>query len=100
MNDLSLDEIADKIITAILTEPHINKETLQLRIKPLLKIWLKKTDSFKSNKVDKNRLQFTIEKRGLSIKFWVEQIQKIKNKDEMQLLYNGHKLLMQKEGFE
>jgi hypothetical protein len=36
----------------------------------------------------------------LSIEFWVEQMRKIKNKDEMQLLYNEHKILMQKEGFE
>lgn len=89
--NLPLDEIANRIIDAILEERHINRESLSLRIRPILKIWLKQTDaaitSNRKKHASKDKLQWTIEKRGMEIEFWLNEIRRLTNEDQMKEYY-------------
>ena len=42
MEDLSINEIADRIIDVVLEQRIINREELTKRIRPILSIWFKK----------------------------------------------------------
>lgn len=97
-HDLSLDEISERLIDAILNEQYINKENLHKIIKPILKIWLKKTDEFKSQKASKSQLQKTIENRGLQQKFWLNKFREIIGEDNMQPYYDELQEILIKEG--
>jgi len=99
MEDLSLNDIAEKIINAILQEPHINRESLQLRIRPILKIWLKKTDEFRTPKVPKTKLQFTIENREIQLRYWLNITRKIAGLENMQPYYDELDKELKEKGY-
>ena len=75
--NLSLDEIADRIIDVILDERILSKESLKLRIRPILKIWLKCTDSPKitTNDILPKHIK-TLEIRQITIDFWKTEFKK------------------------
>ena len=99
MADLSLDEIAERIINVVLNERYINKESLTKIIKPILKIWLKKADSFKSQKAPKSKLQSTIESRNIQQKYWLGKVRELLSEDDMKVYYNELDELLFKEGY-
>lgn len=88
MYDISLDEISKRIVDAVLAEPHINRESLQNLIRPILKIWLKCTDDFKSQKANKPKLQFTIENREIQQRFWRNKVRELVGNENMQDFYD------------
>lgn len=97
--DLSLDEIAERLIDAILNEQYINKENLHKIIRPILKVWLKKTDGFKGQKASKCQLQKTIENRGIQQKFWLDKFREIIGKENMQPYYDELDKILRDEGY-
>lgn len=97
--DLSLDEIADRIIDAVLNERHINRESLRKIIRPILKIWLKKTDGFRRQKAPKSKLQFTIENREIQQKYWMNKLKDMVGKDNMQSYYDELDSILVAEGY-
>jgi len=102
MEDLSLDEITKRIIDVVLEENILDRDFLNERIRPILKIWLKVADKprrFKENKATPSKLQQTINQRGMEREFWREKIIKIKGKNNMEELYAELTELMKKEGY-
>ena len=98
--DISLDEITKRVVDAILEERHIDKVNLPKLIRPILKVWLKKTDSFKKTKsANKNQLQRTIESRGLKEAYWHAEMKKLTNPQIMYQHYKNIDELLTKEGF-
>jgi len=97
--DLSLDEIAKRITNAIMNEPYFDRDSLNGIIKPILKIWLKKTDSFKSQKAPKSRLQETIENRQIQLKFWYNKTKELVNEDTMKSYYKELDEILVNEGY-
>ena len=71
MADLKLTDIAERIATAIMDKNWISKEHLIQAIHPILKIWLKKTDSSRKTRNPKtDRLYLTIHTKEIQCKFW------------------------------
>ena len=99
MNNLKLDDISDMITSAILASPHLDKDSLNDIIKPNLKVWLKKADGYKSQKVSDNRLQFTIENKECQRMFWLNKFRDLIGKDNMQPYYDELDVIMRNEGF-
>lgn len=97
--NLKLDDIADRIIDAILSEPHLSRDMLFRIIRPNLKVWLKRTDEFKSHKVSKDKLQYTIEKKALEVKFWHDKMKALKTLGEMSSLYAEFSDIARREGY-
>lgn len=97
--DLSLDEIANRIIDAILNERHINKENLHKLIRPILKIWIKQVNQFRKQRASKSKLQSTIENRGIQQQFWKEKFKNLVGEKNMQPYYNELDSILIKEGF-
>ena len=97
MHDISLDEISKRITDAVLSQPYINRDKLPALIRPILKVWLKSTDEFKSQKANKTKLQFTIENKDLQQKFWLSKVRELVGNEDMQLFYEelDHKLIEQ-----
>ena len=88
MHDISLDEISKRITDAVLAQPYIKREELQTLIRPILKVWLKSTDEFKSQKAKKSKLQFTIENREVQQKFWLSKVRELVGNENMQPFYD------------
>ena len=88
MEDLSLNEIASRIADAVIEKSYVSKRDLQERIRPLLKIWLKKADSFKRQKASKSKLQETIESRDIQQKFWLKKYKELIGSENMQPHYD------------
>lgn len=87
--NLSLDEISNRVVDAVLDERMINKDSLIKRIRPILKIWLKNTDTHKNvSKKPKDKLVHTIEQRGIERDFWKQSLKDIVGDDKMQEYYN------------
>lgn len=99
MSDISLDEISKRVVDAVLAQPHINREELQTIIRPILKVWLKSTDEFKSQKANKSKLQFTIEYREVQQKFWLSKVRELIGKENMQPLYDELDYELIKKGY-
>lgn len=99
MADLSLDEIASRIADAVIDSVFLNKKDLTEKIRPILKIWIKKADSFKSQKATKSKLQYTIEKKAFSEKFWRRKFTEVTGKDNMQPYYDELNNALKQEGF-
>lgn len=57
MSDLSIDEIANRIIDGILNEPNFNRISLKNIIAPILRVWIKRAQSPKSAKAYENALK-------------------------------------------
>lgn len=62
MEDLSIDDISDMVIDVILSENILDKETLGKRIKPILKVWMKKCKSPKTQIAFESQLNNIIKK--------------------------------------
>jgi len=99
MRNISLDEIANRIVNVVLDSPYINKESLENKIRSILKIWIKQTDSFKSQKADLPRLQFTIEKEEFEKHFWKNQVKELVTEDKMQEYYQKSNKALEDSGF-
>ena len=74
MDNLSLDEIASRIADKVLETRIVSKKELTEKIRPLLKIWLKKADTTKKyrKKTPEAVLQYTIELEKSTSRFWLE----------------------------
>ena len=57
MSDLSIEEIANRIIEGILNEPNFNKSSLNKIITPILRIWIKRAQSPQNAKAYENALK-------------------------------------------
>lgn len=91
MNNLKLNEIADRICDAILEERFINKETLLSRIRPILKIWLKRADGVKNCKTKPatvHKLQWTAQAKRVEARFWLEVLRKEIGEDAVKPYYD------------
>lgn len=99
MQDISLDEIAKMITDAVLAQPYINRDKLQTLIRPILKIWLKSTDEFKSQKATKTKLQFTIENREIQQKFWLSKVRELVGNENMQPFYDELDYILTEQGY-
>lgn len=80
MSDLSINEIAERAACAILEERYINKDSIVARLKPILKIWLKKADAtkkYKGRNTTLSKLQATIEEEKSEKTFWKNKVKEI-----------------------
>lgn len=57
MSDLSIDEISNRIIDGILSEPNFNRNALKKIIIPILRIWIKRAQSPQNAKAYENALR-------------------------------------------
>lgn len=62
MKDLSIEEISDRIVDSILNEHIFSRENLKKCIKPVLSIWVKKTQSPTTAEAFGNALKNEIDK--------------------------------------
>lgn len=99
MYDISLDEISKRVTDAVLAQPYINREKLQTLIRPILKVWLKSTDEFKSQKSNKTKLQFTIENREVQQKFWLSKVRELVGNENMQPFYDELDHILIEQGY-
>lgn len=99
MHDISLDEISKRITDAVLAQPYINRDNLQTLIRPILKVWLKSTDEFKSQKANKTKLQFTIENREVQQKFWLSKVRELVGNENMQPFYDELDYILIEQGY-
>lgn len=67
--ELSIDEVADRLVDAILNETHLNRESLLQLINPHLKIWVNQRKYL--SHVKESRVH--IQKR----EFWKRQLQNV-----------------------
>jgi len=86
MPNISLNEIADKIIEAILEERYINKESLKALIKPILKIWFYNTNYSEKEKPI-SEYQRLIYDREFQCQFWKDKIKNHISKDQLEMYY-------------
>ena len=101
MQDIKLEDIATRIIEAILNEPHINKESLKSIIIPNLKIWLKKTDSYKKTGIPKiDKLNYTIAKRDIELKYWYKVTKQTCSTETLQYHYKQLAKELSDSGFD
>lgn len=99
MKDLSLDEISKRVTDAVLSQPYINRNELQSLIRPILKVWLKCTDEFKSQKANKTKLQFTIENREVQQRFWRDKVRELVGSENMQSYYDELDNILVEQGY-
>ena len=103
MQNLTLDDITDRIIDAILDSNMFNRVSLQPKIRAILKIWLKKTDETKKYKHRKKTpeaaLQKTIESRELQANFWRQFMIDKHGKENMQPFYDMLNKQMIEKGY-
>ena len=99
MYDISLDEISKRVTDAVLAQPYINRDKLQTLIRPILKVWLKNTDEFKSQKANKTKLQFTIENREVQQKFWLSKVRELVGNENMQPFYDELDHILIEQGY-
>lgn len=98
-HDIKLDDIAERIIDAVLNEPILNRENLHNLIRPILKIWLKGTDSFRRQKAPKSKLQITIEQRDIEKRFWHNKLKDFIGRENIQKYYDELNDILIKEGY-
>jgi hypothetical protein len=89
MNELSLNDIAERVVDAVLEERFLNKKSLTKTIRPILKIWFNKSSKHKkpSNKPTDKLLE-TIEVRGLERVYWRKKVEEIVGADNMRPFYD------------
>lgn len=100
MADLSIDEIASRIVDAIMAQPFIYREKLTEIITPVLKIWIKQTDKYKKTGVAHiDKLQATIQSRDIQQKFWLGKVKELTGPDRMQVYYDELDQILVREGY-
>ena len=100
MADLSIDEIASRIVDAIMAQPFIYREKLIGTITPVLKIWIKQTDKYKKTGIAHiDKLQMTIQSRDVQQKYWLNKLKEIIGPEQMQPYYNELDEILTREGF-
>lgn len=88
MHDLKIEEIAERVVEAIMAEPVFNKKALIKVTLPALKVWLKKTDTpKKTGNVSKDKYLFTIAKRGVEVQYWKKVVRGFAGGEKMQVHY-------------
>lgn len=97
MQDLKVEDIAERIVDAILELPTFSRKSLIDTIKPLINIWIKKQNIKKTNNPNIDNLYITIEKTKLESLHWKTLCRSLVSEDEMQkqfkLLQDKNKLL-------
>lgn len=99
MGDLSLNEISDRIIEAVLAETYIEKKSLKKIIRPILNIWIKNANGFRTQKASKPKLQKTIEQKDIELKYWLKKLRDVKGIENMQSYYEELDSILVKEGY-
>lgn len=100
MADLSLDEIASRIVDAIMAQPFIHREKLIETITPVLKIWIKQTDKYKKTGVARiDKLQITIQSRDVQQKYWLNKFKEIIGPEQMQQYYDELDEILTRDGY-
>ena len=98
--DLSLDEITQRIIDAILNERFISQVKLYDIIRPNLAIWIKQQNKIKIPKANLSQLQKTVEIRGIEKDYWRSRVINMVGKRNMQEHYDKLNELLKSEGYE
>lgn len=88
MNVLSLDEITDRIVEAVLQEPFINKKELTPVIRATLKIWIIQLERAKGFSKSDGKLaaQFTIIETERD--FWKNKARELFSESKLQEAYD------------
>ena len=99
-NNLSIEEISDRIIEAVLNERHLNKDSLKGIIKPILKIWLKNTDGVKKYRGKKTpvvNIKFAEAQKRFQGQFWLNVLRKEIGEDRVKPYYDKCNSLLKNE---
>lgn len=76
MNELSLDEISDRVIQAVLDMPIFDKHELKKRIRPILSIWMKKSNAPHTSAGYINHIEKLEKENKLRVKSYQEKLTK------------------------
>ena len=101
MANLPLDEIADRIVAAVLNEPFINKDSIKPVILSCLRVWIKQTDKpdYSNIKSDKATLLRTAEKRGEERDFHKFRLKKCLSESELNEHYKNLDEYLKSQGY-
>lgn len=100
----SLEDISEEIASDIVSMPFLNKESIKTKLLPLLRIWLPNNTRAKKNKATPHKLQWTIERKDIELKFWLnkcregytpEQIEAFYKEQYEELEIKGYKIYKQ-----
>ncbi len=103
MNNLTLDEIAQRISDVVLGEKFLNKKSLQSKIRPILSIWIKKADKtkkYRGKTTPESKLQWTIEKEKITSKFWLNTLRAEIGEENVKKYYKKQQELLKSEGYD
>ncbi len=97
--DLKTKDIAEKLADYFLQHNFVNKAHLVDKITPIINIWVKRQNKTKIYKqsTKQSKLQYTIEKRGIESKFWLNILRDKLSDAEMKELYAKQKTHFIKE---
>jgi|GEM_PF-1606812 hypothetical protein len=87
----SLDEIAERLVDAILSDNFLQRDKLIPRCRSIIQAWVKVNDrpvNYDEPKTSSGKLQKTIEQRGFEKEYWRSKIIEIKGKENMQKYYD------------
>lgn len=89
--NLSLNEIASRISDALLEEPYWQKSSMINKIRPILKIWIKRADSVKKHKsktTTLHKLQWTVQSKQTEARYWLDALRKEIGEDAVKPYYD------------
>lgn len=102
MADLPIDEIANRIIDAILSDNILTREKLKERIRPILKIWVKRADGvkkYRGKNTPKAKLQEHINQKEIELEFWKKKLREVVGGSNMHPLYDEITDLLKAGGY-
>ena len=98
----NMETVAERLVDAILSDNYLSREKLIPRCKAILSAWIQSNDKPKNyNKIttEKGKLVKTIEQKNTEMKYWMQKVRELKNKDEMSDLYSELNSKLQSEGY-
>jgi len=104
MGDLSLKTVSERIVDAVLEQPVFNREQLLNVVRPILNVWIKKTN------VPRERSTPSLNKYGKTVitaqksreekNYWKNIVKAQSTNDQMKEYYNGCNKLLNDLGYE
>lgn len=94
--DIPMENLADEIVTMILSENFMRRDVLMPRVTAILKAYIRKTKNapLHSKRLDPqkvNKYALTIHKKDTELAYWKQEIRKLQNEEQMQAHYSGIK---------
>lgn len=92
--DIPMQNLADEIVTLVLSENFLKREVLLPRITAVLKAYIRKTKNapIHSKRLDPekvNKYALTIHKKDTELAYWKKEIRKLQDEKQMQSHYEG-----------